>query len=174
MSTPAFTPELILGIIGTITGTLSLAISMYFNRKAIEQADKALEQADKNLQSQLLYEDKKKALMNFQQIINNSTYTELNGKIENFSESFEGKYVPSVVFVKIRKLVSELETFEDTNSPYPTGREFNGEPPNSDGYNEDPYLGLDEYEIFNIDFTNEIDQFKKSVRRIINNNLTKI
>ncbi|MCG7850043.1 MAG: hypothetical protein MIO93_12830 [ANME-2 cluster archaeon] len=174
MSTPAFTPELILGIIGTITGTLSLAISMYFNRKAIGQADKALEQADKNLQSQLLYEDKKKALMNFQQIINNSTYKELYKKIEHFSESFEGKYVPSVVFSEIRKLVSELEKFEDTNSPYPTGREFNGEPPNSDGYDEDPHLGLNEYEIFDIDLRNEIYKFKNSVRRIITNNLTKI
>lgn len=41
MDTSAFTPELILGTVGTITGVLSLIISMHFNRKALNQADKA-------------------------------------------------------------------------------------------------------------------------------------
>ncbi len=40
MDISTFTLELILGIVGTITGVLSLIISVHFNRKAIKQADK--------------------------------------------------------------------------------------------------------------------------------------
>jgi hypothetical protein len=39
MDTSTITPELILGIVGTITGVLSLIISIHFNRKLTKKAD---------------------------------------------------------------------------------------------------------------------------------------
>jgi len=174
MDTSKFTPELILGIIGTVTGILSLVISMHFNRKAINQAEKALEQSDKNLKTQLLYEDKKKALMNFQRTLSGAANNtrDLREKIDTFLDSFEGKYVPKDVVGKVHASLEELEKYEYENAEY--SQKWMGEEPMQESESSDPCEGMNPTEQFNYEFGKKIDSFKHSAKYLINESLMKI
>jgi len=173
MTISTFTPELWVGLMGVILGASSLIVSLHFNRKAINQASEALEQADKNLKIQLLYEDKKKALMALEQIINESNYKEIKEKMANFLLSFGGKYAPQEVVFEINKKICALEEFEDEHSPYPTGREPDDEPYPFD-YVDDFDLGMNEYDKYDYNLKIKTNDFKNSVKQIITNSLTKI
>ncbi|OGM12047.1 hypothetical protein A2Z22_01945 [Candidatus Woesebacteria bacterium RBG_16_34_12] len=172
MDTSTFTPELILGIIGTVTGILSLIISLFFTRKAIKQADKALEQSDKNLITQLLYEDKKRALMKLQSIIDGTKLVELRVKLDTFFKSIESSYVPRDVSNRIYNMLEELEKFEDENAAYPTKRKMDEE---EAAFYEasDPLGGMTEFEQFEYEFGEKINSFKHSSNYIIKESLNK-
>ena len=174
MELQSFNWELLFGIIGTITGVSSFIIAMHYNRKAIKQADKALDQADKNLKTQLLYEDKKQALMNLQKIIDETKSFKLKNKINTFLHSFEGNYIPNEVIRNIKNEIKELDEYYEQNSPYPSS-EMREEEHNYYVKNglisEDPYEGLDHYEIFDYNYNCEIESAKYSIKNIINNAL---
>lgn len=169
MEWPSVNLELILGVVGTITGILSLLISMYYTRRAIGQADKALEQADRNFKTELLYEDRKRALMTLQKILNDSKYGELSKNFINFSISFEGNYIPKEVFKNINEKIQKLEAFYDDNSPYPSDEELYGE------YVDDREPQFqDQYEKFDSVFAEKINFFKDSAKNDIYKGLKEI
>ncbi len=166
MEWPSVNLELILGVVGTITGILSLIISMHYTRRAIGQADKALEQADRNFKTELLYEDRKRALMTLQKILNESKSGELSKNFVNFSNSFEGNYIPKEVFKSINEKLQKLEAFYDDNSPYPSDEE---------SYVDDREPQFqDQYEEFDSVFAEKINSFKDSAKNDIYKGLKEI
>jgi|GEM_PF-6529501 len=161
----AFTPEVIIGIIGTIIGISSLIMSWFFTRKALEQADR-------NLKTQLLYEDKKQALKKLQEIITGSKYFELHEKIDLFLLSFEGNYVPYDVGKEIHNMLIELEKFENNNAYYTTIGEIREDTLAQDY--EPPKEGMTYQEEFDRDFEWEIKSFKRIAKERLNKSLLKI
>ncbi len=162
----AFTPEVIVGIIGIILGILSLIMSWFFTKKALEQADK-------NLKTQLLYEDRKHALMKLQSLINETNNAEIRKKLDAFLGSNEGSYIPKEVSNSIYDGIKELEKFEDKNAWYPTQRTID-DYPSPDNELSNPYEGLTREEVFDELFDKEMDSFKYSVNQYIIESLTKI
>lgn len=161
--------ELFFGIIGTITGVTSLVVSAYFNKKAIEQTDK-------NLKSQLLYQDRKQALMNLQKIIDESEnlYT-LKQNLEVFSNSFERIYVPKGVLENIKSKLYGVEEFYDENTPYPS--DHMSDEKYDDYLNsipDDPYENMDHIERFDYDLKAKLNHFRISMKQIIDNNLKEV
>lgn len=158
------TPELVFGLIGMVTGITSLIVSIYFNRTAIKQTDR-------NLKTQLIYEDKKRALLSLQKIVDETRILkDLREKIGSFLNSFEGNFIPREVIDEVYVSLRKLEKFEDEKSPYPTQNQLYGEV--YDDY--DPTEGLNEFEKFDYYFENEFDSFKSSVKHSINKVLKKI
>ncbi len=174
-----FSLELFLGFVGTITGIISLIISAVYNRKAIFQAKQALNQADKNLKTQLLYEDKKRVSKNLIQILENDKLRlfELSHETEALFNSFEGNFIPFEVVSTIRTGILELGEFEDENAPYSDNNRM------TDGDREylesiapkiNPTEGMDDIEIFQYNFKNEMDSFRKNSKEVIKTNLNNI
>ena len=176
---PQFTLELILGTIGTIIGIFSLFISVVQNRKAISQAEQALNQADKNLKTQLLYEDKKRVSKNLIQILENDKLRlfDLSRETEALFNSFEGNFLPFEVISAIRTGILELGEFEDENAPFSDNNRM------TDGEREylefiapeiNPTKGMDDIEIFQYNFKNEMDSFRNNSKEVIKTNLNNI
>ncbi len=176
---PQFTLELFLGTVGTIIGSISLIISAVHNRKAIFQAKQALNQTDNNLKTQLLYEDKKRASKNLIQILENDKLRlfDLSNETEALFNSFEGNFLPFEVISTIRTGILELGEFEDENAPFSNNNRM------TDGEREylesiapeiNPTEGMNDIEIFQYLFKNEMDSFRNNSKEVIKTNLNNI
>ena len=176
---PQFTLELFLGSVGTIIGICSFIISAFYNRKAIFQAKQALNQADKNFKTQLLYEDKKRVSKNLIQILENDKLRlfDLSCETEALFNSFEGNFLPFDVISTIRTGILELGEFEDENAPYSdNNRMTDGEREylNSIAPEINPTEGMNDIEIFQYNFENEMDSFRNNSKEVIKTNLNNI
>lgn len=160
------TPELILGLIGMITGITSLIVSVYFNRTAIKQTDR-------NLKTQLMYEDKKRALFGLQKIVDETSLGGSEERINSFLNSPEGNFIPREVVDEVRGGLRKLKEFEEENAPYLTQDQLNEEVSNQ-YENYDPTEGMDEFEKFDYNFEQKFNSFKSSVKRSINEALKRI
>ena len=155
--------ELILGMIGTITGVTSLIVSAYFNKKAIEQTDR-------NLKTQLLYEDKKRALTALRKIVVETKFRDVRGKIQTFLDAPEGTYVSQEVISGVYEDIGKVEKFGEKSSPEPKPEE----PPEPEDWYSDPTEGMGEYEKYEYALNREISSFKSSAKHRIDAALKKI
>ena len=176
---PQLTLELIFGIVGTTTGISALWTSRVHNQKAISQADQALNQADKNFKTQLLYEDKKRVLKNLIQILENDKLClfDLSCETEALFNSFEGNFITFEVISTIRTGILKLREFEDKNAPFSNNNTM------TDGDREylesiapevKPTEGMDDIEIFQYNFNNEMNSFRSNSKEVIKTNLNNI
>lgn len=159
----ALTLEAVLGIIGTVAGVTSFIVSVYFNKKAIEQTDR-------NLKTQLRYEDKKRALVALQRVINEADFWKLREKIKIFLDVPDSNFIPQEVISGVYGDIEKVEKFDEKNTPYPKQEE----PPEPDDNYYDPTEGMNEYEKHDYALKKEIDSFKSSVKCRIDDALKKI
>lgn len=160
------TTELILGIIGTVTGVISLIISCYFNNKLMKQTDR-------NLKTQLLYQDTKQALVKLRKIIDESEdYYKLKQNVQDFLNSFEGNYIPNEVIQNLNNELGKLKTFYGEKNPYPPDQ-MSEEEYNYECEKAKRITMVDQVENFEYDLGKEVDSFKHSMKNLINNNALK-
>ena len=82
----ALTEENLISIGAIIVGIISLILSYLLNRWTLKQSEK-------NLKTQLLYEDRKKAIFGLKKILENTDYYTMKSRLINYIDSLEGQFI---------------------------------------------------------------------------------
>ena len=102
---------------------------------------------------------------------------DLSCETEALFNSFEGNFLPFDVISTIRTGILELGEFEDENAPYSdNNRMTDGEREylNSIAPEINPTEGMNDIEIFQYNFENEMDSFRNNSKEVIKTNLNNI
>ena len=164
------TNELIIAITALFISLISLAVSIQFNKRTLEQSDT-------HLRTQLSYDDQKKSIFKLNDIIDNSkTYNEFCKSIKTFLDSNEGQFIPNEIKKDIMVGMSDLDKYDRENDP--------SRPPDPE-YTDEEYLEHEKYryemdklkepyEIFEEKFNYKLKGFKSKIKHKSRQNLKKI
>ena len=160
------TQDTILAIIAIVISLISLAVSFYFNKRALDQAEK-------HTIAQITYEGKKQALSKLLDIVEkNSKFHDVDNSVDNFLKSSDAILISPSVITELLKEKGKLMQFYSDNQPYdnepiPTDKELERMEQQGNRY----YESLPLEEKFEIELSNKIDSFKKSIKGAISKEL---
>ena len=160
------TNELLVSYFALLVAILSFCISVYFNKRTLEQSDA-------NLKTQLLYDDQKKSIFKLNDIIDTSkTYNKFCENIKIFLDSNEGQFISNEIRTDISIGMRDLDKYDLENDP--------SRPPELDDDEEyQRYLkdqeeidqSMNPYEIFEQKFGNKLVMFKSKIKNKSRQNL---
>jgi hypothetical protein len=146
---------------GLAASLLTLAMTRWSTLKTIKSAQEGL-------RTQLLYDEKKKALRQLRELVDQKykTYPEFKTAIFSFLDSFEADFLPPELKVSIRLKINELDKFliDSGLAPPP--------PPEEDYYSwreayEEDLKSLPYYEKAELEFDERFGTIKTEVKDLI-------
>ncbi len=153
-------------IVGGLAGSILTLIAIRWSTL------KSIKAAEKGLRTQLIYEDKKKALTELFRLANQEykTYPEFKAKVSSFLEGLESEFLPAELKSAIRTKFYELDKFMEDSGLAP--------PPPSDeelkswleGY-EESFKELPYWEKVEAQFEERLRAIKSSIKRLISQHI---
>lgn len=116
-----------------IVTILAIFFSTRYNKKTLEQAERmnkrVLEQSEKNLDTQLIYKNRKEALYELNKIIREQDhYQSFKKKITDFLNDLKGQFIPdsirNTILAEIKAMDEDVEKNDPYKEPEPSDKEI--------------------------------------------------